>query len=1201
MLFGQPRPSGGPGLFGVQPTYQHICGLYYIDPHRHQKHARQYLPTLSQSVHARIIASTSRTTLTQTFVNPSSTAPIPELRYTFPLYDGVSVVAFTCTINNDRVIRGVVQEKTAARKTYNQAVAKGQTAGLLEQLPDASDVFTTTIGNVPAGAQIAVEIEYLGELKHDAEVDGIRFTIPTSIAPRYGAFPGELLAKPANVSAEDGIRIVVDAQVPAGSFIKSIQSPSHPISVSIGSTSTMRANATPSLQLASATLSLGTAQLERDFIVQVIATNTSNPVAVLETHPTIPHQQALMATLVPKFKIAATKPEVVFICDRSGSMEGNKMQDLKNALRVFVKSLPVGSMFNICSFGSRHDFLFPKSVMYDQNTMETAMRHIDTFSANYGGTQIYNPIESTFKRRHIDLDLETFILTDGEVWDQDRLFGMVARMVSESKGAIRLFTLGVGSGVSHSLIEGLARAGNGFSQAVSEGEKMSGKVVRMLKGALTPHVNDYTLEVKYADAESETEPEDDFDIIEPEDATREQTADGKASEKPAKPISLFDANADDDVDMEDAQAQDDGSGLERYSHIPTVKPPKILQAPFQIPPLFPFSRTTVYLLLSPDRELRSKTPEALVLRGTSSQGPLELQIPITLLDDKAETIHQLAARKAVKELEEGRGWIYHARGKGGILLETQNPGRFPIMVEREAVRLGIQFQVGGKWCSFVAVEQNDTPNIPAANTEQVNPEQAKPGAQNLFSNLQRGPDPRLGGRGGMASHSRSRAPDDGQNSSLSFGAASSSSRRAPESGMPTSTAYSNPFAPPTGGSLFGGLGSSTSQQQQRPTAPTAFRQPPGSLFGHPVAPAPSSTPAVGGLFGSSSSVTGAFGAAPTTGGSGLFGGSGGGLFGQPTASATPNAASASPFGSRSSATGAFGAFPASAKQAGGSLFGGTGSGGGGLFGQSMAANSVSSVPPTGGLFGSAFHRSASDESTSTDPQVGGLFGSTSQDFACDESVSSVYVPGDLFGSSNAASRWSASGEPPIVQAAALAPPTAQVDTALMEQYYQEMSEAASMPIPDEDPDDDWENEVAPAAAPAAEPALDLSMKKKKKFKKGQDSPNIVLPGYDNFSPPTDPFSAIVSLQNFNGSWDSSKEIFNIIGTTLEVVKNALRSLGIDDEGVLSTSAVVAYLRKVLPEERDSWEMLEEKAVAWLEGELGEEKAQKVLAVAEGLY
>jgi len=62
---------------------------------------------------------------------------------------------------------------------------------------------------------------------------------------------------------------------------------------------------------------------------------------------------------------------------------------------------------------------------------------------------------------------------------------------------IRVFTLGVGNSVSHALIEGMARAGNGFSQAVGEEEKLDTKVVRMLKGALSPHVNDYTIEIVY--------------------------------------------------------------------------------------------------------------------------------------------------------------------------------------------------------------------------------------------------------------------------------------------------------------------------------------------------------------------------------------------------------------------------------------------------------------------------------------------------------------------------------------------------------------------------------------------------------------------------------------------------------------------------------------------------------------------------------
>lgn len=42
----------------------------------------------------------------------------------------------------------------------------------------------------------------------------------------------------------------------------------------------------------------------------------------------------------------------------------------------------------------------------------------------------------------------------------------------------------------------------------------------------------------------------------------------------------------------------------------------------------------------------------------------------------------------------------------------------------------------------------------------------------------------------------------------------------------------------------------------------------------------------------------------------------------------------------------------------------------------------------------------------------------------------------------------------FVAAPALAPPTAQVDEALLQQYQKEMEEAATMPLPGEDDDDD---------------------------------------------------------------------------------------------------------------------------------------------------
>ncbi len=98
-------------------------------------------------------------------------------------------------------------------------------------------------------------------------------------------------------------------------------------------------------------------------------------------------------------------------------------------------------------------------------------------------------------------------------------------------------------------------------------------------------------------------------------------------------------------------------------------------------------------------------PKVVVLRVTSRHGPLELIIPIQHVG-VAETLHQLAAREAVQELEEGRGWITEAKDTDGQFIKTNFERRWDEIVEREAVRLGVQFQVANKWCSFIGVEEN---------------------------------------------------------------------------------------------------------------------------------------------------------------------------------------------------------------------------------------------------------------------------------------------------------------------------------------------------------------------------------------------------------------------------------------------------------------------------------------------------------------
>lgn len=679
-----------------------ICGCYYIQtlfgPSSYP--IKQYLPRVNLSVHTTILSTTSRTHLNQTYINPSSSEPVKECVYEFPLYDGVSVVGFTCRIGS-RIIKGVVKEKEKAREVYSEAVERYETAGLLEQLK-TSDVFQTRIGNLPAGEKVVVDIFYVGELKHDAETDGIRFMIPTKIAPRYGtSSPQPWHGGGVGANDGDGIRITVDASLEEGSFIRGIQSPSHPIAVTLGSTST-RMQEEPQMHTASATLTLGSTELDRDFVLVLLAKDTATPRALLETHSAIPHQRALMVTLVPKFALPPSRPEIIFVVDRSGSMQA-KIPTLKSALMVFLKSLPVGVRFNFCSFGSRISFLWPKSKSYSQTTLTEAMRHVESFEANLGGTETSAAIKAAIESRYQDLPLEVMLLTDGEIWEQEVLFSWLNDEVGRSTSPIRVFSLGIGNAVSHALIEGVARAGNGFGQSVLENEKLDSKVVRMLKGGLSPHITDYTLEVKY---DKDQDKEDDFELVERvTDRLRvllnETPTEKVGMDVKPKPISLFDTNADPNKD--DPMPDEDGQG--RYDHLPTIPTPSLLQAPNRIPPLFPFNRTTVYLLMGPQSS--QKTPKAVVLRATSPHEPLELEIPVQVMSEPGQTIHQLAAKKAVGDLEEGRGWIFDARDEKGILIKERFESRFDEMVEREAVRLGVEFQVGGKWCSFVAVEDVD--------------------------------------------------------------------------------------------------------------------------------------------------------------------------------------------------------------------------------------------------------------------------------------------------------------------------------------------------------------------------------------------------------------------------------------------------------------------------------------------------------------
>ncbi|KAJ6020423.1 hypothetical protein N7540_005927 [Penicillium herquei] len=670
---------------------------------------RRYLPQVSLQAHATILSSAARTTLTQTYVN-SFGFILEEASYNFPLYDGVSVVGFKCHVGT-RLLHSTVKSKEQANTDYREAVERNESAAIMDHTSE--DVFSIRLGNVPANEKVTVEITYIGDLKQDAQLDGVRYTLPNSVAPRYGASPPFAPDSSSDLSAQlDGISITADILLEKRAVIREIQSPSHSPKVSLGRISSTQPDSRafePSQ--ASATLRLDKDSqplLNKDFVLVVKADGLDNPRALLESHPTISGQRAIMATLVPKFKLPVNKPEIIFVIDRSGSME-YKIPTLRAALRVFLKSLPVGVCFNICSFGSHHSLLWSKSVVYDRASLEHALSFVDTIGANMGGTEIYRAVEAAFQSRLTDKDLEVLLLTDGQIYNQQELFQLVRD--STAAHTARLFALGIGDAASHSLIQGVARAGQGFAQTVLKDEELDRCVVRMLKGALTPHTYDYKVKVDY----EHTVVEQDFEVLDSNELEMSDTEVETNSSTimtppaPAEPISLF---TEDHVDEETIEGSD---AAQKDAALPNISPPKVIQAPHNIPPLYPFIRSTLYLLLNP--ESSDKIPRSLTFSATSKQGPLCLRIPITDLG-QGETIHQLASRKAVIELEELHGWLGESKDENGNSFDQLHYDTKERIAARECQSLGIKYQVTGKYCSFVALE-NGTEVTPQTKEEHV--------------------------------------------------------------------------------------------------------------------------------------------------------------------------------------------------------------------------------------------------------------------------------------------------------------------------------------------------------------------------------------------------------------------------------------------------------------------------------------------------
>jgi Ca-activated chloride channel family protein len=431
------------------------------------------VPLLGVSAEATIRDFACRLVLSQRFRNQED-RPI-EAVYKFPLDEGAAVCGFEAEIDGRKVV-GRVEEREKAFETYDDAMAEGHGAYLLDA--ERADVFTVSVGNLPPGKEAVLRVSTVRELP--LEGDAIRFTLPTTLAPRYapaadregvGETEAERVSPPHALSVPYGLTLRLDVEATAP--VLSVESPTHPVAVTIQD------------GRATLTLSEREAALDRDVVVRVALAESHQPRAVVERAGD--GRSYALVSFRPTLEARAATGEVVFLVDRSGSMQGTSIAEARNALQLALRSLRPGSFFNVVGFGSEYSSLFPQARAYDESSLAEATAHVKALDADLGGTEILPALEHVLAAPPREgLARQVFVLTDGQVSNADAVIALARRHA----GRTRVFTFGIGAAASHHLVQGLARAGEGEAEFIAPGERIEGKVMRQLARALTPALTD---------------------------------------------------------------------------------------------------------------------------------------------------------------------------------------------------------------------------------------------------------------------------------------------------------------------------------------------------------------------------------------------------------------------------------------------------------------------------------------------------------------------------------------------------------------------------------------------------------------------------------------------------------------------------------------------------------------------------------------
>lgn len=421
-----------------------------------------YLRVKNHSVRIEIDNQIAQTKVDQIFVNDSDFQL--EGTYIFPLPEDAAISDFAMYVDGVR-LEGRVLDRNEARAIYEDIVRRQRDPALLEYI--GRGAFQARIFPIPPHSEKRVQIGYSQVLK--AENGLVKYVYPLS-TEKFSPLPIE--------------QVTINVALKSPQEIKAIYSPSHP--VSIARESDFKANVG---------YEANQVKPDRDFVLYYSVSADEIGANLLTYKPDANGDGFFLLLLAPKVNVeqqSVVAKDVILVLDTSGSMQGEKIVQAREALKYVLEQLKPNDRFNVISFATAvvpyANGLRPASERGD------AIRFVDTLEAS-GSTDINRALleamaDADKERPTIVIFLTDGLPTVGEV-NADAILENVNQATPSN---VRLFNFGVGFDVNTLLLDRLSEKHRGTSAYVLPGEDIKETVSGFYAKISTPVLSDVTLD-----------------------------------------------------------------------------------------------------------------------------------------------------------------------------------------------------------------------------------------------------------------------------------------------------------------------------------------------------------------------------------------------------------------------------------------------------------------------------------------------------------------------------------------------------------------------------------------------------------------------------------------------------------------------------------------------------------------------------------